>query len=96
MISIANQASNTNIILLIKQICREERRSSKPADFVIGTVTKTNPLKIKVSSKITLDSDFFYVCESVDLKTIKKGDALAMLRAQGGQRYLVIDKVVTG
>ena len=90
------QASNTNIILLIKQICREERQSSKPTDLVIGSVVKTNPLKIKVSPKITIDSDFFYACERVDTKKLKKGDSLAMLRAQGGQKYLVIDKVVTG
>lgn len=82
----------TNITSLIKQIARDDRIASKPADIIIGTVVKSSPLSIKVSGKATLTSTFLWMCESGP--SLSKGDKVALIRAQGGQRYLVIDKVV--
>ena len=95
----------TNMTQLIKQIAAEAVAAGKPCDIITGTVISVKPLKIKVSQKLTLSEDFLILGRNVsDYETgkskvtihnaLKKGDTAVMIRQAGGQRYLVIDKVV--
>ena len=88
----------TSLIQLIKRISRDERKASIPTDIITGKVISLKPLKIKVTSKITLDSDFFYTTETFSEKIkedkVKVNDKVVMVRADGGQSYLIIDKAV--
>lgn len=84
----------SNLNQLIKKLAIEAVRASKPCDIVMGTVADAAPLKIKISSKVTLDSDFFVLTKTAEEREMKKGDEIVLLRANGGQRYLVLDKVV--
>ena len=84
----------SNLLQIIKKICKEERQSSMPCDYILGTVTKADPLKIKISAKITLDEDFFDLTATAKKVKLAKGDQVAILQAQGGQKFLIIDKVV--
>ena len=86
--------ADSNLVQLIKKIAREAVRASKPCDYCVGAVASVNPLKVKVSNNIILDDDFFYVTESVKKETLKKGDKLLMFRKQGGNEYMITDRVV--
>lgn len=68
-------------------------KASKPCDTVIGTVTKINPVTVRISQKMTLSGEFLGATQTA-LASIKKGDKVLMLRKSGGQKYYIIDKVV--
>lgn len=78
---------------LIKKAAVEAVAASKPVDIVYGKVLSVTPITIQVDQKLTLDDDFIVMTQTVSGILIP-GDRVAMLRAQGGQSYLVIDKVV--
>ena len=90
MISIAV----TNLTQLIKKIAEDARKAAKPCNIVIGTVLKVTPLKIKVNQKLILTGEFLYLTETVSDKKISKDDKVVMIRADGGQKYLVVDRMV--
>lgn len=85
---------NRNLLQIIKQIAKDERQNSRPCDVMIGTVAKTNPLKISISNKVTIDKDFFTMTLRASQLIYSKGDKVAMIQAQGGQNFVIIDKVV--
>lgn len=68
------------------------------ADVLLGTVSSIEPLNIRISSKVTLDSGFLYITETISNKIIekkvKKGDKVVLVKSDDGQKYLLIDKVV--
>lgn len=84
----------TNLTQTIKKAAMDAVRASKPCDILTGTITSINPLKIKISQRVTLESDFFDVTETFDKKTHKTGDKVVLIQGAGAQRYLIIDKVV--
>lgn len=86
--------ANSNLAQLIKKLALDAVRASKPCNIVTGVVTDAAPLKIKISEKVTLDRDFFILTQRAKETELKKGDKMALLREEGGQRYLIIDKVV--
>lgn len=91
MVSIAA----SNLVQLLKQISKEEREASKPCDVITGTVSAVAPLKISVSQKIYLSEEFLLKTSYFAQLEIKKGDNVVMIRKQGGQQFLLIDKVVS-
>ncbi|MCB6367337.1 DUF2577 domain-containing protein [Intestinibacillus massiliensis] len=81
------------LLTLIKQAAVEAVQAAAPMEITFGTVQSVSPLKIKIGSKHTIDEDFLIKTEaSVD--KLAKGDKAVLLRMQGGQRFLFIDKVV--
>jgi hypothetical protein len=91
----------------IKQAALDALEASKPVAVLFGTVTKMNPLEVNVDQRFTLDADFLILPESLTRCTmtvngteyvvrrgLQAGDRVALLRIQGGQQYLIVDKVV--
>lgn len=68
-------------------------RASKPCDTVIGTVTKVDPVTVRISQKMTLSGEFLGATQTA-LASIKKGEKVLMMRQSGGQKYYIIDKAV--
>ncbi|SHM95091.1 Protein of unknown function [Anaerosporobacter mobilis DSM 15930] len=87
MILIANMAQ------LIKKAAIEAVEASKPSDLIFGKVIKTNPLSVNVDQKLTLNEEFVYATYAYS-KIMQDNDNVVMIRAKGGQKYLIIDKVV--
>lgn len=86
-----------NINQLIKKIAMDAYHAGKPCDIITGIVTETKPLRIKISDKVildVLDDDFLEITQTASEAGLEKGDKAALIRADGGQKYLVIDKVV--
>jgi hypothetical protein len=93
----------------IKKAALDAIEASKPVAVMAGTVTKTSPLEVNVDQRLTLEADFLIVPESLTRYTIQvggveyvirqglqPGDRVVLLRLQGGQKFLILDKVVSG
>lgn len=99
---------DTNDLLeLIKKIAVKTVEAGKPADFCFGKVTSTSPLKISIEQKITLDVAQLILTRNVtNFETklngsevtvenaLKLNEEVVLLRQKGGQKFLVLDRVV--
>ncbi|WP_202915241.1 DUF2577 domain-containing protein [Paenibacillus paridis] len=92
----------------IKKAGAAAHAAGNPMAVMIGKVTKINPLELNVDQRFTLTEDFLIVPESLTRfeavlpssekllirSGLEAGDAVLMLRVQGGQQFVVLDKVV--
>lgn len=85
----------SNLVQVLKQVSKEEREASKPCDIIMGTVYSVEPLKVKISQKLLLTDEFLIKTTYFDSLDILIGDNIVMIRAQGGQKFLLLDKVVS-
>ena len=85
--------SSNSLMQTLKQAAVEAVEANKPCAIVFGIVKSTAPLSITIDQKLTLANPFLVVTQSAKA-TLSAGDRGAMTRVQGGQQYLVIDKVV--
>ena len=95
---------------IVKKIAVNAIEASQPSDFCFGKVTSTSPLKILVEQKMTLGKAQLVLTRNVtDFKTkitdsekreitihnaLQVGDEVILLKKKGGQKYLVLDRVV--
>lgn len=95
------------LVNLIKQASMGAFESSNPVAVLFGTVVKANPLEVNVEQRFTLTRDFLVLTERlteykttiagqevVIRKGLQAGDKVILLRVQGGQQYIVWDRVV--
>lgn len=78
---------------IIKKASTGAVDASNPVAVLYGTITKINPLEVNVDQRFILTEDFFVLPESVTKKSLEPGDKLLLLRVQGGQSYVVLDRV---
>lgn len=71
----------------------EAVQASKPSDLVFGKIISTNPIRVTIDQKLTLSEEFVFITYAYS-QIMQVNDSVVMLRAQGGQKYLIIDKVV--
>lgn len=124
----------SGIIEIMKKAALDAIDSSGPVSVVFGKVTKTNPIEIKLSPSLSLNSDMgvlvfsrnvtdYTTTVDVDWTTeptsggsgeasfsehthqltgsktitihngLKLNDNVILLKVQGGQKYVVLDKV---
>lgn len=82
--------------------------AENPVSVRFGTVTSAAPLQVRVDQRLALTSRFLVVPEtlteyriSVDgedvliRRGLETGDRVVLLRMQGGQKYLILDRVVS-
>lgn len=100
----------TDLLNIVKKAAVDAVNASQPADFYFGKVTSVKPLKILVEQKMTLGSAQLVLTRNVtDFKTkvtidekkemtvhnaLRIGDEVILLKKKGGQKYLVLDRVV--
>jgi hypothetical protein len=93
----------------IKRAALDAVAASNAVAVMFGTVTNKNPLEVNVDQRFTLDADFLIqTAATTELKAeiggyehvirpgLQAGDRVVLLRIQGGQRFLILDKVVSG
>lgn len=79
----------------IKKIALNLMENESLATFMFGVVTKEKPLEILVEQRLPLDEDFLVLTKTlVENEPLKKDDKVVLIRQHGGQKYLVIDRVV--
>lgn len=84
----------SGILKTIKKAGVDAANAGKPVNVCFGKVTSTKPLEILVEQKMPLDDDLLILTKNVVDNVLKIGDTVVLLRIQGGQKYIVIDKVV--
>lgn len=82
---------SSGIINTIKEASLNAWKSTKPTEISFGEVISVEPLKIKVSSLLTLGKK-----QCTINGTVSEGSKVPIIRVQGGQKYVVIgDRTVT-
>lgn len=82
------------LVNLIKQASMGAFENSNPVAIMFGTITRTNPLEVNVEQRFTLTRDFLIFTEIFNQRALQRGDKVILLRVQGGQQYVVLDRVV--
>ena len=77
----------------IKQAAVEAVEAAKPCAIVFGTVKSISPFSVTIDQKLTLTQSFLVITQRAK-ESLHTGDIAVMVRVQGGQQYLVLDKVV--
>ncbi len=86
----------SDLLIAIKKAAIDAVEASKPLDFCYGKVSSVSPLKIKIEQKLTLGSAQLVLTETVSKTSpLELGDEVILLKKKGGQKFLVLDKVVT-
>ncbi|GAB6927045.1 DUF2577 domain-containing protein [Paenibacillus sp. JCM 10914] len=92
---------------IIKKASLSAVGSTNPVAVQYGTVTSVHPLEVNVDQRFSLTEDFLVVGESMTeykltisgeeyiiRKGLAIGDTVLLIRYQGGQTYLVLDRLV--
>ncbi|WP_438431977.1 DUF2577 domain-containing protein [Gorillibacterium sp. sgz500922] len=98
-----------SLLETIKRAGMDAVSAANPVELLFGTVTGTAPLEVALSQRLTLDEDFLVIPESLTpaeltiggtvyplRKGLAAGDRVALLQMQGGGKFLLLDKVVSG
>ncbi|WP_379130950.1 DUF2577 domain-containing protein [Paenibacillus sp. sgz500958] len=93
---------------IIKKASLGAVSNTNPVAFSYGVVTAAEPLQIQVDQRFTLSSHALVLPESVMesklqvagaevilRRGLEAGDRVLMARMQGGQSYVVLDRVVS-
>lgn len=76
---------------ILQEIASNAVKGDKPVAVVFGTVTNTSPLSVKISDLLELPSATL-IQTSVVKNQLASGDSVILLRQQGGQKYIILDK----
>lgn len=95
------------LVKVIKQASVGAVGAGAPVQVCYGVVTSISPIEVLVDQRFTLTSEFLVLTAATqELKVTVSGtehivrpglqanDLVVLLRAQGGQQYIVLDKVV--
>jgi hypothetical protein len=81
----------TKLTALIKKVALDAFHASKPTSICFGNVVSTNPLSVRINQLIVLSSATLIPTSAVKDK-LAVGDEVILIRQQGGQKYVVLDK----
>lgn len=76
----------------MKQIAENVFTAMRPADWCYGKVISLSTFQVQIDQKLPLKKEFLAVRTGVSASSFKVGDKLILLRKQGGQEYLILDK----
>lgn len=79
---------------LIKATALKAVEASNPVNILFGTVINASPMEIEIHQKLKLTKEFLVMTETSIRTGLKKGDKVVLLRVQGGQQFVVLDRVV--
>jgi len=95
------------LVGVIKQASMGAMEAGSPVQVRIGTVNSLSPLTVTVDQRFALTSEFLILTaaaeplkmtvggvEYIVREGLQVGDKVILLRVQGGQQYVVLDKVV--
>lgn len=78
---------------IVKKAAVDAVNAEKPVVVCFGKVVGTSPLQISVEQKMTLSAAQLILTNTVKDNTLLAGDSVCLLRMQGGQKYVVVDKL---
>ncbi|MGG0718669.1 DUF2577 domain-containing protein [Robertmurraya massiliosenegalensis] len=78
----------------IKKIALNALDASMPVQIMFGTVTRASPLRVNVEQRLNLETAHLVITQQAS-EFMTVGTKVVLLRQQGGQKYVVLDKVVS-
>jgi len=91
---------------MVKQIVSNQVHAMQPVAVMYGLVTNTNPLEVNVDQRLPLTADFLVVPEHltphnvtagmqelVIRRGLELGDRLILIRAAGGNEYVIVGRL---
>ena len=81
-----------NLIQIIKQAALEAVEASNPTKVFYGIVVNDS-LSIKIDQKFTITRDFILLPNRIKEEGLNVGDKVILLQEQGGQNYIILDKM---
>ncbi|WP_138751796.1 DUF2577 domain-containing protein [Paenibacillus sinopodophylli] len=91
----------------IKRAALDALDASRPVHFLFGEIATVSPLSVRIDQRLTLPSEFLITTAATEeLKTeiggveyvirpgLQPGDKVLLARVQGGQQYIVINRMV--
>ena len=82
-----------SMIETIKQAAIDAVESLKPVAVLPATVTSTEPLEFSVEQRMTLTKEFLILTETARKISFSVGDSVLLLRVQGGQKFVILDRM---
>ncbi|EGT2197684.1 TPA: DUF2577 domain-containing protein [Clostridioides difficile] len=83
-----------DLLQIIKKAAMDAVETSNPMRVVFGTIESISPLRVKIEQKLSIGEFFLIQTDTFKRYTDKKiGDKLVLIRMQGGQQYLVLDRM---
>ena len=101
----------TGLIDAMKRAAVGAVDAAKPVAVLFGRVASASPLRVAVEQKLTLEAGQLVLCRAVTdhdvrvagstepmrvLGGLRVGEEVIMLRVQGGQRFIVLDRIGGG
>ena len=95
------------LVEAVKQAALEAVESKDPMSFRLGKVVKVSPLEVWIDQKLTVPESALILTGMVDKieceaegigritldNSLKAGEQVILIRVDGGQKYIVLDKV---
>lgn len=82
-----------NMIEIIKRAAVDAVNSSYPTQVIFARVASTSPLQVYISQKMpNVGAPLLVVSATAAKANLAVGDKVILLRAQGGQQFIVLDK----
>jgi hypothetical protein len=78
---------------IIKQAAVEAVEAASPVQVLFGTVSGAAPWAVRVDQRFTLTERFLLLTDTAQKAGLSIGDIVLLLRVQGGQKYVILDKV---
>ncbi len=82
-----------DMVDVIKQVAINAVNAGGPMALLFAKVDSLSPIKITIEQRLSIPSAFIVVTETANTN-IAVGDTVIVIRQQGGQRYVILDKVV--
>lgn len=85
-------ADYVELLQTMKRAAVEAVAASQPVALCYGKVTSVEPLQIMADQKLPLEGEQLELLSAVR-NGLQLGERVLLLRWQGGQKYLVLDRV---
>lgn len=86
--------SAVELMKTIKRAALDAVNASKPVEVCFGKVTQTSGLRVSIDQKLFLGDKQLIITESTVRNGLAVGDKVVLLRQQGGQKYIIMGKIV--
>lgn len=82
-----------SMVDVMKKVAVDAMEANSPVNIMFATIDKLSPIEITIEQRLQISSAFIVLTETANTN-IAAGDKVLVLRQQGGQKYIIIDKVV--
>ncbi|MBG9772424.1 DUF2577 domain-containing protein [Brevibacillus laterosporus] len=82
-----------SLLRAIKQVSQGVNDTQSPVVVLFGTVEKIDPLEVNIEQKLLLTEEFLIIPEAVQKYDFEEGNKLLLLRMQGGNSFVILDRV---